>query len=189
VRVDCDVRVVVEVLPVSVPIVRLQQAEQTAAGQLAFQLTQYAPQFVLCDVLEQVAGKGKVHRAALQERQVGDASHVALDILLDEGGHFSPYVEGNAPAGYYVVDEVAITGAQLEHAIFRANPTTKIKLEEGPPQDFAARVVFEAGLMITQAHSHASRLHPNVSPQIMREPTLSARRLLTLPPLLKPTRG
>jgi len=33
---------------------------------------------------------------------------MAFDTTPNEGGHFSPSVEGNAPVGYDVVDEMAM---------------------------------------------------------------------------------
>lgn len=88
-----------------------------------------------------------------------------------------------------VVDEVAITGSQLEHTIAFTNPALKVEPEQRAPQGFSARVVREADLMIDNVRSHASIPQPNVRPQIMRNPTFKARRLLTLPPLLSPIRA
>jgi hypothetical protein len=36
---------------------------------------------------------------------------MAFDTTPEEGGHFSPSVEGNASAGYDIVDEMAVTSS------------------------------------------------------------------------------
>jgi len=140
-------------------------------------------------VLGEVAGEREIHRGILKKRQVGYVSYLALDTWLKIFRHIRPGVYRNATARYDVVDKVAVSGSELDHAVFFPNPALEEETVQRPPQCLSARVVFEASLMITRVYAHDSQPHPNVSPQITRNPTFSARRLFTFPPLLTPTRG
>ena len=132
-RIDRDVRVVIEIFPVSVTIVWLQQAQQSAFAQLRFKLTQHPGQVGLGNMFEEIARKGKVYGFILQERQVSCASHVALDPRLEKRRHLRPDVQGNATAGFDVVDEVAVPSSQFEYAILGSNPALEVVFKQRTP--------------------------------------------------------
>jgi len=123
-----DVRVVVEILFERVPVVRLQQAEQAAIGQLGVQLTQNASEFDLRDVLEQITSERKIHCAIWQKRQIRYAPHAGFDTGLNVLGHLGPDVQGNTPAGFDIVDEVAVSSPELEYAVVFPNPAFEVEV-------------------------------------------------------------
>jgi len=58
---------------------------------------------------------------------------MTLHATLNEGGHLSPSVNGDAPSSYDIVDEVTVPSSQVEHTILRTNPALKIEPDERTP--------------------------------------------------------
>src|SRR5690349_18126550 len=88
-----------------------------------------------------------------------------------------------------MVDKTSVSGTQLQDAVIRANPAWEEVAAQRTPKRLAPLVVIKASLMVAGIQGHRSQPQPNVRPQIMRKPTLRARKLLVFPPLLWPTRG
>ena len=143
-------------------------------------------EILLADVFEQIA------RECIVDAAVGDCGKIAdraddwLDRALQMAFEAGPEIERDTPCGDDVVDEVAIAAAEVEHGIRRPDAMTEIVTPERFPDGSAPRVESKACVVVTL--DHASLFHPNSSPMIIRAPTVKPRQLLTLPPLLTPTR-
>src|SRR6185436_18907472 len=124
---------------------------------------------------------------------VNDAEirHVA-DVGRHPGGqvarHARPPVDGDSPRAADVVDEVAVAGPDVEDARVRPDQALEVRLAKDPPENVAAPVVRQAGLVIVHQRARARPFHPKRIPMTMRRPILRAVQLLEAP-LLWPYRA
>src|SRR5262245_45095275 len=102
-------------------------------------------------------------------------------------GETAPGIDGDPAPGLHVVDKVSVTGPELENAGARRNQSREVVAAERLPEQVPTRIEREPRLKIGfGAHRDGQ---PTQSPRIICSPTRRARPLLTLPPLLAPTRG
>ena len=79
-------------------------------------------------------------------------------------------------------------GPDVEDARVRPDQALEVRLAKGPPEDVAAPVVRQAGLVIVHQRARAGPFHPKRIPMTMRRPILRAAQLLEAP-LLWPYRA
>src|ERR1700730_8631782 len=100
-----------------------------------------------------------------------------------------PIIEGDAPFGHRLVDEVAISASEVEYTAVGWNESLEIVAPQRTPYDFPFGIGCKPRLMIAATHRNIlSVRQPKTIPVIIRQPTWRALRLLTFPPLLTPTR-
>src|ERR1019366_9161874 len=138
-------------------------------------------------MLEQIAGKCEINTSVIKKSKLCHGTNHAFHTFLQISGESRPGIEGDATASLNGVDELAITTAQIEHAISRTDQPVEPESPKRVPKRRATRVVCQAGRMVGVGHSPRSR-QPNTMPKIIRAPTRKALRSSTLPPLLVPTR-
>src|SRR5687767_6389629 len=98
-----------------------------------------------------------------------------------------PDVHGRTRTAAYVVDEVRVAGTQLQDVELGPDQSLEVAGAERRPERFPVGIGREARAPVAVVRQAGG--HPNTIPRIIRIPTANARRLLTLPPLLLPTRA
>lgn len=103
-----------------------------------------------------------------------------------------PLILCDSPSRANVVDEISVTRSQFQNTRIRRNLRLKIVLDECAPEYLPPRIFRETRfevLIVQCSLRRQSPGQPKKIPFIIRKPTDIARRVLTFPPLLTPTRG
>src|SRR3954470_15338570 len=180
---------IVKVLAVGVSVVRLNDRQCAVLRKLGAEGLQGRRKLVLGHVLKQVARECKIDCSILQEIQVGDTPYLVFDAHPEIRYETVPSINRNAAARDHRIDEVAIPGTHVEDAIVRADHRAKRILPKALPQNIPPAVHDKTRFMIIHWHYLSTAFQLQTMPSIIRNPTQSARLLLTFPPLLMPMRG
>jgi len=142
------VGVIVEVLPVRVIVVGLQDIQCSAARQRRLQLLQYRGEGLLADMLKEVTGKNEIHRRRLEKSEIGHVTDVALDTGYQMCGETIPRIDRDSPLGDDGVDKAAVSCAKFQHAIVSGNSTIEIVSTQRLPNDIASGILREPSLKV-----------------------------------------
>src|SRR5262249_52890552 len=139
-------------------------------------------------MLEKVTREYEVYGSVGEEIEVCGRPYEGFHARVEERSESRPEIDRDPPLCDHGVNKISMTASEIEYTVIRRYKLTEMKSPKRIPQNASTPVRRESSLVIcTHAHGPVA-LQPKTSPRIMRMPTLNARRLLTLPPLLIPTR-
>src|SRR5262249_47508695 len=145
-------------------------------------------EMVLSEVFKEIARKCEVNHAIGQKIELRDAPDHSLDAWTQKLRELRPDIKRDSAFRDHVVDEVSIAAPKIKHAIVRVYQAAKVEAPQGLPHHITPGIWRQPGFMIGGTCHPSDPLQPKTRPRIIRQPTLKARQLFTLPPLLTPTR-
>src|SRR5262249_16649551 len=100
---------VIEVFPIGVEIVGLQDIQRPGGRQSGLQMPEDGSERILTHVFEKITGKGEIHRRWLQKAKIGYVAHLAFDAGGEKRREAVPYVHGDSAPCAHVIDEVTVS--------------------------------------------------------------------------------
>ena len=139
-------------------------------------------------MFKKVAGKREIDLSFYEASYLNCGAEDGLHSRVKIFGKLRPRVESNSPARNDFINERAISATNIKDAIIWSYLAIEVISPQSSSEDFPADIRGKPNVMIGGNHL-VGRRHSEKIPIIIRKPTVNARRLLTLPPLLSPTRG